>query len=95
MGVFGEVGVADACVREQRWARIVITLGNPATSAGPTTSVSAIGSVKSGWKSHKNSASRTEAIPVFIIYVYSNNIAILIYTCTCSAWNYAALARFW
>lgn len=28
VGVFGEVGVPEAAVREQRWTRVVITLGN-------------------------------------------------------------------
>lgn len=29
VGVFGEVGVADASVRERRWSRVVVTLGTP------------------------------------------------------------------
>jgi hypothetical protein len=38
--VFGEVGVPDACVREQRWTRIVVTLGTPSQALGPSSAVS-------------------------------------------------------
>jgi hypothetical protein len=36
VGVFGEVGVADACVREGRWTRVVVTLGTPQAQEGPS-----------------------------------------------------------
>ena len=39
VGVFGEVGVPEAAMREKKWTRIVITLGNAPAVVAPTRAV--------------------------------------------------------
>ena len=56
VGVFGEVGVADVGVREQRWTRVVVTLGTPSQrDDGPSSAT--LAALSRG--EHKNSNSQS------------------------------------